>query len=257
MKRSIQTVFILPLLLLAACGGGDKATDPPAVTGQTDPESLKILKSLAQNAIDSCCKTASVYMVQYGSAVSNLNPYAGQVDAALANQPKYDACMTAVMNFETQFRTTANGTYPSYAPAEKWRKEQGRAVINCVGGNMQAAGLPVDAASLVSYGPGISNIASQFSSIPGVSGSNPYANTGVGSRGLASQSNNYGVSLTSTIPLNGNYGFGGNLLAPSNGTFGTGFGTGTSFPNFNYGGQVLPNTNIPSNSQQPAGWYTF
>lgn len=250
MKRSIQTAFVL--FLLSACGGGDKATDPPAVAGQTDPESLKILKSLAQNAIDSCCKTASVYMVQYGSAVNNLNPYSGQGDAALANQPKYDACMNAIMNFETQFRTTGNGTYPSYPPAEQWRREQGRAMINCVGGNMVAAGLPIDPASLVSYGPGITAVANQFNSIPGVAGANPYAG---GSRGLASQPNNFGVSLTSTIPRYGNFGLGTNPLAPSGG--GTGFGAGTTFPSLNTGSQIVPNLTVPSNNPMPNNWYTF
>jgi hypothetical protein len=191
-------------------------------------------------------------MVQYGSAVNNLNPFAGQADAALSNQPKYDGCMNAIMNFETQFRTTGNGTYPSYPPAEQWRREQGRAMINCVGGNMVAAGLPIDPASLASYGPGISAVANQFNSIPGVAGTNPYA----GSRGLASQQNNFGVSLTSTIPRTGNFGLGANPLGSPNGLGGTGFGSSTSFPNPNAGSQLVPDTNVP-NIKQPNGWYTF
>jgi hypothetical protein len=189
MNRFKQFGYILPLLLIAACGGGSKSTPPPALNAATDAESLKTLKTLAQNAIDACCRQASVYMVNYGAAAYATNPYAGQVEAAANAQPQMDDCNTAVMNFELQFRTTANGTYASYPPAAKWRQEQGRAVINCVGGNMQSAGLPISPSSWANYAPAISVMQNQFS---GVLGQNSIPNYNIPTnaapinRGLAS-----------------------------------------------------------------------
>ncbi len=149
MTRTIQFRLMVPLLfIIAACGGGGSDSPPPAAATTDSQAQLKQLFSLSQSAQQVCCQSAAPYMVAVGRSLQS--PAGTSVTGSLP-QPNMSACQTSVMNFEMAFRTIDNGQYANRADAQQWRQQQGAGVVNCVGAQMQAAGLPVTPANLPLY----------------------------------------------------------------------------------------------------------
>jgi hypothetical protein len=128
--------------------------------------SLQVLQALAENAKQQCCSTATPYMVTYGTAI-----YSPNAASFPAQPPAMDACANAIKNFELQFRTIDNGAYANNAAPQAWRQEQGKAIINCVGTGMQAAGLPVSPMNYPVYMPAAMALGNQLASaVPSLAG---------------------------------------------------------------------------------------
>lgn len=173
MKRLSAIAWILSLLVIVACGG--KSTPPPPAANANMQESLKTLQALAENARQQCCQSATPYMVTYGTMIYSQNP---NVPASPMPAPTMNACATAIQNFELQFRTIDNGAYANRQAPQQWREQQGRAVINCVGANMQAAGLPVSAMSIPNYLPAAMQLGNNLAAaVPSLSGFQSYVST--------------------------------------------------------------------------------
>jgi hypothetical protein len=149
MKRTIQYSLMVPLLfIIAACGGGGSDQPAPAAATPDGNAQLKQLFSLSQNAQQVCCQSAAPYMVAVGRSL--FSPAGTSVTGPLP-QPNMSNCQQSVLNFEMLFRTIDNGQYANRPDAQQWRQDQGAGVVNCVGAQMQAAGLPVTPANLPLY----------------------------------------------------------------------------------------------------------
>ncbi|MBY0370145.1 hypothetical protein K2X33_05625, partial [bacterium] len=90
--------------------------------------------SLAQSARNTCCSTFAPYMVNYGQNPSSF-------DASGGNMPNSQACTDAVKQFEVALAAIDNGTYANQQQTIDWAQNQRVATINCVGQQMNQAGL--------------------------------------------------------------------------------------------------------------------
>jgi hypothetical protein len=148
MVRSTKNGLLVAFLfLLAACGGGDPKTPPPVPVSDEGKKQMDELHNLAANASQTCCSSAAPYMVAVGAALQTPNPQLSLPQG----QPNMSQCQQAIMNFELLFRSIDNGQYANRGDAQKWREDQGKSVINCVGDKMQQAGLPVNPGNIGMY----------------------------------------------------------------------------------------------------------
>ena len=148
MKRTLHNRLMFSVLfLLAACSGSDPNTPPPPAASADGQKELKQLQTLAAAASQTCCQSAAPYMIQVGKALFTPNP----AQNAPTSEPNMSSCQQAIMNFEMLFRTIDNGAYANRQDAQQWRQAQGAGVVNCVGSQMQNAGLPVNPQTLPMY----------------------------------------------------------------------------------------------------------
>lgn len=142
MHKTLRTLsYFVVLAFVVACGGGSDTPPPPAATPAGN-ESLPQLYKLAQNARNACCSTFAPYMVQYGTQ-PNFDPN--------ASMPNTSGCENAVREFEVAYMTIDNGAWANTQPAMDWRQNQRVATVNCVGDQMQMAGMPTDQNNFYKY----------------------------------------------------------------------------------------------------------
>ncbi len=153
MKRILITIAPAIFILFTACSGKKNAPAPAAACASD--ESLKNLTCVSQMAQQVCCdeQTANTqtYAAYCQAVVGNASTAGGyalpEPPAPPAPQPVMPAaipgcsaptkamtCQQAMTNFELQYKTTyatcKNGE------SEAWKKDQGAAVVSCVGSNM-------------------------------------------------------------------------------------------------------------------------
>ncbi len=147
MKRSFKQGMVTFLVFAVAACSGNKNQKPPQAATPPGAQSLQNLVALSQHAQQACCQSAAPYMVAVGKSMYSPTP--GSM--APIQQPNMSVCQQAVMNFELEFRSIDNGQYANRPDAQAWRQSQGAGVVNCVGDQLQAAGLPVNAATMPMY----------------------------------------------------------------------------------------------------------
>jgi|GEM_PF-2827886 len=152
MKRTL--IFFSPWIfaLFIGCGGDDS---PPPKTANADAESLKNLECISKLAQQICCNeqtAAAATYEQWCATAVQPSPVGGSYTLPTPPQPKTPVaqtpaqipgcqpstqpltCQQAISNFELQYSTTY--AKDKNSETEKWKENQGKAVITCVGNNM-------------------------------------------------------------------------------------------------------------------------